>query len=160
MPDERSSRRRPRPPQRPDSIPPPASPQPLWPEAGAEPTRPPERAGPAPERREAPAPSDARPLTLKETFTLIRSWYAKLRGTWSEGLLGGAILLVAAALAWAVLSLAIPWAGGIVPTVRGLLALDLPWSALGFGLANAVLLAWRIRVEDRALAGRRGISAA
>lgn len=27
-------------------------------------------------------------------------------------------------------------------------------AALGFGLANAALLAWRIRVEDRALAGR------
>jgi isoprenylcysteine carboxyl methyltransferase (ICMT) family protein YpbQ len=25
------------------------------------------------------------------------------------------------------------------------------WLALGFGLANAVLLLWRIRVEDRAL---------
>ncbi|MEQ9334491.1 isoprenylcysteine carboxylmethyltransferase family protein [Thalassobaculum sp.] len=40
------------------------------------------------------------------------------------------------------------------------LALGLPWAALGFGLANAALLAWRIRTEDRALAGRRGISPA
>lgn len=37
------------------------------------------------------------------------------------------------------------------------LALDLPWAALGFGLANAVVLAWRIRIEDRALAVRRRI---
>lgn len=38
------------------------------------------------------------------------------------------------------------------------LALGLPWDALGFGLANAALLAWRIRAEERALAGRRGIA--
>ncbi len=35
------------------------------------------------------------------------------------------------------------------------LALGLPWVALGFGLANLAALAWRIRVEDRALAVRR-----
>lgn len=35
------------------------------------------------------------------------------------------------------------------------LALGLPWLALGFGLANAAVLAWRIRIEDRALAVRR-----
>lgn len=39
------------------------------------------------------------------------------------------------------------------------LALGLPWAAVGFGAANAVLLAWRIRIEDRALATRRGIAA-
>jgi len=38
------------------------------------------------------------------------------------------------------------------------LALGLPWAALGFGLANAAVLAWRIRIEDRALAVRRGIA--
>ncbi|GHD50453.1 membrane protein [Thalassobaculum fulvum] len=38
------------------------------------------------------------------------------------------------------------------------LALGLPWMALGFGAANAAVLAWRIRIEDRALAGRRGIA--
>lgn len=36
------------------------------------------------------------------------------------------------------------------------LALGLPWEAIGFGLANAALLAWRIRVEEGVLAGRRG----
>ena len=35
------------------------------------------------------------------------------------------------------------------------LALDLPWMALGFGVANAAVLAWRIRAEDRVLSGRR-----
>lgn len=39
------------------------------------------------------------------------------------------------------------------------LALGLPWAALGFGAANAAVLAWRIRAEDRALAARRGIAA-
>lgn len=43
-----------------------------------------------------------------------------------------------------------------IPTLA--LALDLPWDALGFGAANAALLAWRIRIEDRALARRRGIA--
>lgn len=40
------------------------------------------------------------------------------------------------------------------------MALGLPWAALGFGVVNAAVLAWRIRIEDRALAGRRGIAAA
>ncbi len=127
MPNDGSRRRRPRPPQRQDSIPPPAAPQPLWPEGAADPARPPGQAHPAPERREAPTPSDGRPLTLGETFTLIQTWYGKLQGTWRERLLGGVFVLVAAALVWAALSLAIPWAGGILATVQGLLALDLPW---------------------------------
>ncbi len=38
------------------------------------------------------------------------------------------------------------------------LAFGLPWVALGFGAANAGILAWRIRIEDRALAVRRGIA--
>lgn len=36
------------------------------------------------------------------------------------------------------------------------LALGLPGAALGFGAANLVVLGWRIRTEDRALAARRG----
>lgn len=40
------------------------------------------------------------------------------------------------------------------------LALGLPWAALGFGIANAAMLAWRIRIEDRALSVRRGIAPA
>lgn len=36
------------------------------------------------------------------------------------------------------------------------LALNLPWAALGFSLANGLVLAWRIRVEERALAERPG----
>ena len=35
------------------------------------------------------------------------------------------------------------------------LAFGLPWTALGFGLANLAMLAWRIRVEDRALRALR-----
>jgi len=35
------------------------------------------------------------------------------------------------------------------------LALGLPWVALGFGGANLLVLWWRIRIEDRALDGRR-----
>lgn len=35
------------------------------------------------------------------------------------------------------------------------LALGLPWAALGFGGANLLALWWRVRIEDRALAGRR-----
>lgn len=40
------------------------------------------------------------------------------------------------------------------------LALGLPWEAAGFGLANAAVLAWRIRIEEQALALRRGIAGA
>ena len=36
------------------------------------------------------------------------------------------------------------------------LAFRAPSLALIFGLANAVLLAWRIRIKDRLLAPRRG----
>ena len=35
------------------------------------------------------------------------------------------------------------------------LALGLPWVAFVFGFANLAMLAWRIRVEDRALASAR-----
>jgi methyltransferase len=35
------------------------------------------------------------------------------------------------------------------------LAFDAAWIALAFGLANAVIIAWRIRIEDSLLASRR-----
>ena len=35
------------------------------------------------------------------------------------------------------------------------LAFDAPWIAIVFGLANAAMLAWRIRIEDAALLPRR-----
>ena len=35
------------------------------------------------------------------------------------------------------------------------LAFGAPWIALVFGLANALIIAWRIRIEDRLLAPRR-----
>ncbi len=38
------------------------------------------------------------------------------------------------------------------------LALGLPWAALGFGVANAAVLAWRIRAEDRVLSDRRRVA--
>lgn len=38
------------------------------------------------------------------------------------------------------------------------LALGLPLAALGFGLANLAVLAWRIRAEEQALADRRRIA--
>lgn len=37
------------------------------------------------------------------------------------------------------------------------LALGDPGAAAGFGLANAAVVAWRVRVEDRVIADRRGI---
>lgn len=37
------------------------------------------------------------------------------------------------------------------------LALGAPWMAVGFGLANLAMLAWRIRVEEAALTPRRGL---
>ncbi|EDP61405.1 hypothetical protein BAL199_20125 [alpha proteobacterium BAL199] len=39
------------------------------------------------------------------------------------------------------------------------LALDLPWVGLGFGIANLVVLWWRIRIENQALQARRVIPA-
>ncbi|MEQ8395294.1 isoprenylcysteine carboxylmethyltransferase family protein [Thalassobaculum sp.] len=37
------------------------------------------------------------------------------------------------------------------------LALDLPWAAFGFGIANVMVLWWRVRVENRVLEARRDI---
>ncbi len=38
------------------------------------------------------------------------------------------------------------------------LAFGLPWIALGFGVANAAVLAWRVRTEDRVLSDRRSVA--
>jgi methyltransferase len=99
----------------------------------------------------------------------------------------GLFVLLLAARVWVIASLGRYWTTRIVtladaPLVRRgpyrflrhpnylVVALEIPvlpmafglWPiALGFGIVNLVLLAWRIRVEDRALAMRReGMSAA
>lgn len=69
-----------------------------------------------------------RPLTLGETLDHVRAWYARVRGTWWERALVGVLLAALGALAWLVLSLVIPWSDGIIGSVQGVLALDVPWA--------------------------------
>lgn len=76
------------------------------------------------------AASDARPLTLEETLYEIRRRYARIRGSWTERALASLVLLVLGALAWLVISLVVPWSGGIAGSIVGVLALDPPWTPL------------------------------
>ena len=76
------------------------------------------------------APADVRPLTFDETLDALRLWYARIRGSRIERALASLILLVAGALAWLVISLVVPWSGGIAGSVAGVLALNLPWTPL------------------------------
>ncbi len=103
-----------------------------------------------PSARSKPPPADDRPLTLQETLDLIRAYLHRIQGTRRE--LGFTVLAVAVLglLGWAVVSVALPWAeGGVVGSVQGLLALDLPWTPLPppddprvAGATNLAAAAW------------------
>ena len=84
----------------------------------------------------APAPASSppadpyRPLTLQETLDLIQDRLRRLEGTWrGTGLtiLGVAVM---GALTWGLVSVAVPWSGGIVESVQAALTLDVGWPAI------------------------------
>lgn len=77
------------------------------------------------------APADPyRPLTLQETLDLIQDRLRRMEGTWrGTGLtiLGVAVM---GALTWGLISVAVPWSGGIVESVQAALTLDVAWPAI------------------------------
>ena len=78
--------------------------------------------------RAAPTPEDPyQPLTLRETLDMVQDQLRRMDGTWrGTGLtiLGVALM---GALTWGLLSVAVPWSGGIVESVQAALALDMAW---------------------------------
>jgi len=71
-----------------------------------------------------------RPLTMQETLDLIQDRLRRMEGTWrGTGLtiLGVAVM---GALTWGLISVAVPWSGGIVKSVQAALTLDLGWPAI------------------------------
>ena len=78
----------------------------------------------------APPADPYRPLTLQETLDLIQDRLRRMEGTWrGTGLtiLGVAVM---GALTWGLISVAVPWSGGIVESVQAVLTLDLGWPAI------------------------------
>ncbi len=93
-----------------------------------------ERGGSTPSPVEAPGSTASadpyRPLTLKETLDMIQDRLRRLEGTWRGT--GLTILSVAlmGALTWGLVSVVVPWSGGIVESVQATLTLDVGWPAI------------------------------
>ena len=93
-----------------------------------------ERGGMTPPPVEAPgsvASADPyRPLTLRETLELMQDHLRRLEGTWrGTGLTILGVALIGA-LTWGLISVAVPWSGGIVESVQAALTLDVGWPAI------------------------------
>lgn len=71
-----------------------------------------------------------RPLTLQETLDLMQDHLRRLEGTWRG--MGLTILGVAlmGALTWGLISVVVPWSGGIVESVQAALTLNVAWPAI------------------------------
>ena len=68
-----------------------------------------------------------RPLTLRETWVDFAGWLGRTR--WQRPIAAVA-LAAAGALAWAAVSLVVPWPDGIPGTVQQVLAMDVGWTSL------------------------------
>lgn len=71
-----------------------------------------------------------RPLTLQETLDMIQDRLRRLEGSWRGAgltILGVALM---GALTWGLISVAVPWSGGIVESVQAALTLDVGWPAI------------------------------
>ena len=71
-----------------------------------------------------------RPLTLQETLEMIQDRLRRMEGSWrgtGVTILGVALM---GALTWGLVSVAVPWSGGIVESVQAALTLDLGWPAI------------------------------
>ena len=79
----------------------------------------------------ATAPDDPyRPLTLRESVDLLQDHLRRLEGTWRGAgltILGVALM---GALTWGLISVAVPWSGGIVESVQAALRLEAVWPAI------------------------------
>ena len=76
----------------------------------------------------APSPADSnRPLTLRETWDDFARWMGRTR--WQRPI-AAAVLVVAGAVTWAIVSVVVPWPEGILGTVQRVLAMDVGWQSL------------------------------
>ncbi len=93
-----------------------------------------ERAGPISAPVEAPGSAASadpyRPLTLQETLDMIQDRLRRLEGTWRGTGLTILGVVVMGALTWGLVSVAVPWSGGIVESVQAALTLDVGWPAI------------------------------
>jgi hypothetical protein len=85
----------------------------------------------SPPPSEPPPPADPyRPLTLGETLELMQDHLRRLEGTWR----GTALTVLGVALmglmTWGLISVLVPWSGGIVESVQAALTLDVGWPAI------------------------------
>jgi len=71
-----------------------------------------------------------RPLTMSETFDMIRANLERVEGTRREVAVTLALILFGGVGVWALLTAAIPWSGGILQSVQDVLALSASWPTL------------------------------
>ena len=71
-----------------------------------------------------------RPLTMSETFDMIRANLERIEGTRREVAVTLALILFGGAGVWVLLTIAIPWSGGILQSAQDVLALSVSWSTL------------------------------
>ena len=71
-----------------------------------------------------------RPLTMTETFDMIRANFERIEGTRREFILTVALVVLGGAGVWVLLTLVIPWSGGILQSIQDVLALRVPWPTL------------------------------
>ncbi len=71
-----------------------------------------------------------RPLTLQETLDMIQDRLRRMEGTWRGTGLTILGVVVMGALTWGLISVALPWSGGIVESVQATLTLDVGWPAI------------------------------
>ena len=84
--------------------------------------------GDAGEPADSPPPADPyRPLTLQETLDLMQDHLRRLEGTWRGTGLTILAVAVIGALTWGLISVVVPWSGGIVESVQAALILDVDW---------------------------------
>lgn len=93
-----------------------------------------EAAGSTSTRADGPvstAPADPyRPLTLQETLDMIQDRLRRMEGTWRGAALTVLGVALMCALTWGLISVAVPWSGGIVESVQAALTLDVAWPAI------------------------------
>ena len=78
----------------------------------------------------APPVDPYRPLTLAETLDMIQNRLRRLEGTWQGTALTILGVVLMGAATWGLLSVAVPWSGGIVESVQAAITLDVGWPAI------------------------------
>jgi hypothetical protein len=88
----------------------------------------------------------ARPLTMTETLDMIQANFQRLEGTRREFVLTVALIVLGGTGVWALLTVLIPWSGGILQSVQDVLALSVSWPTLPAADDSRVSNATDIRV--------------